>query len=62
MSAGSTDTAATCWKCGFVLDLTDPLFCDLPNCQDEACPLDHVGVQPQGIAPAQPSEEIRNEG
>ena len=38
----------TCWKCGFVLDTSNPLNCSLPNCKDEACPLDHVGGYPQG--------------
>jgi hypothetical protein len=48
--AASTKDTVICGKCGFLLDVSNPLNCTLPGCRDEACPLDHVGGYPQGLA------------
>ena len=42
----------TCWKCGFVLDVANPLSCALPDCDDPACPLDRTDGRPEGVAPS----------
>lgn len=46
-----TDQPVICPLCGFVLDVTNPLTCELPRCRDPQCPLDQVDGRPQGLSP-----------